>query len=55
MLLLIIVLLLVCGGGGGYWGYSQNNNSWPHGGGFGLGTIAIVVLIIYFLGGFRHF
>jgi hypothetical protein len=51
MLLLIIILLLVFGGGGGYYGYGR----WGAGGGacIGLGTILIVLLIAYMLGGFR--
>jgi len=51
MLLLIIILLLVFGGGGGYYGYSR----WGArgGGGIGLGTILLILLIAYLLGGFR--
>lgn len=51
MLLLIILLVLLLGGGGGYYGYSQ----WGAGGGMGvLGTVLLVVLIVYLLGGL-HF
>lgn len=51
MLILIIVLLLLFGGGGGYYGHSR----WGVGGGagIGLGTIVIILLIAYLLGGFR--
>lgn len=49
MLLLLIVLLLLFGGGGWYYGH----NSYGPQGGFGisLGTILIIVLIFYLLGG----
>jgi hypothetical protein len=50
MLLLIIVLVLLFGGGGGYYGYSR----WGTGGGVGiLGTVLIIVLIMYLLGAVR--
>jgi hypothetical protein len=51
MLILIIILILLFGGGSGYYGW----NRWgPQGGaGIGLGTILIVCLIIYLLGGFH--
>ena len=51
MLILLLVLLILCGGlGGGYYG----NTRYPGWGGpgFGLGTILIVCLVIYLLGGF---
>lgn len=48
MLLLIILLVLLFGGGGGYWGYSR----WGYGGGLGiLGTVLLIVLVFYLLGG----
>ena len=49
MLLLLIVLLLVFGGGGGYYGHTR----WGYrgGAGVGLGTILLVVLVVYLLGG----
>jgi len=51
MLLLIIILILVFGLGGGYWGYSQ----WGPNGGFGiLGTILVIVLVLYLLGVIRR-
>jgi hypothetical protein len=47
MLLLIIILILLFGGGGGYYGYSR----WGAGGGLGiLGTVLLVVLIMYLVG-----
>jgi hypothetical protein len=50
MLLLLIVLLLVFGGGGGYYGYSR----WGTGGGLGIvGTVVVIALVVYFLGGLR--
>jgi hypothetical protein len=48
MLLLIIVLVLLFGGGGGYYGYSR----WGRGGGMGVvGTVLVIALLIYLLGG----
>ena len=50
MLLLIILLVLLFGGGGGYYGYSR----WGAGGGLGMvGTILLIVLVIYLFGGLR--
>jgi hypothetical protein len=51
MLLLIIVLILLFGFGGGYYGHTR----WGPSGGFGigLGTILVILLIAYMLGGFR--
>ena len=51
MLLLIIILLLIFGLGGGYYGHSR----WgPSGGaGIGLGTVLLIVLVVYLLGGIR--
>jgi Protein of unknown function (DUF3309) len=47
MLLLIILLILLLGGGGGYYGYSR----WGYGGGLGvLGTVLVIVLVLYLLG-----
>jgi hypothetical protein len=47
MLLLIIILILLFGGGGGYYGYSR----WGAGGGLGiLGTVLLIVLVLYLLG-----
>jgi hypothetical protein len=48
MLLLLIVLVLLFGGGGGYYGYSK----WGNRGGIGIvGTVLIIALVIYLLGG----
>jgi hypothetical protein len=49
MLILLIILLILFAGGGGYYGHSR----WgPSGGaGIGLGTILIVLLVVYLLGG----
>jgi hypothetical protein len=50
MLLLIIVLVLLFGGGGGYYGYSR----WGSRGGMGiLGTVLVIVLVMYLLGAVR--
>jgi hypothetical protein len=50
MLLVIIVLLLLFGGGGGYYGYSR----WGTGGGLGIvGTVLLILLIFYLVGGLR--
>jgi hypothetical protein len=47
MLLLIIVLLLLFGGGGGYYGYSR----WGARGGLGtVGTLLLIVVVLYFVG-----
>lgn len=47
MLLLIIVLVLLFGGGGGYYGYSR----WGSRGGMGIvGTVLVIVLVLYLLG-----
>lgn len=51
MLILIILLILIFGLGGGYLGHVNN---WPGGGpGIGLGTILLVLLVVWLLGGFR--
>jgi hypothetical protein len=50
MLLLLILLVLLLGGGGGYYGYSR----WGTGGGLGIfGTVLIIVVIVYLVGGLR--
>jgi hypothetical protein len=50
MLLLIIILILLFAGGGGYYGYSR----WGTGGGLGiLGTVLLIVLVLYLLGALR--
>ena len=50
MLLLIIVLVLLFGGGGGYYGYSR----WGSRGGLGIvGTVLLIVVILYLVSGLR--
>jgi hypothetical protein len=50
MLLLIILLVLLFGGGGGYYGYSR----WGRGGGLGIvGTVLLIALVVYLVGGVR--
>jgi hypothetical protein len=50
MILLIILLVLLFGGGGGYYGYSR----WGTGGGLGIvGTVLLIFLIVYAVGGIR--
>lgn len=50
LLLLIILLILLVGGGGGYYGYSR----WGYGGGLGiLGTVLLIVLVLYLVGAIR--
>jgi hypothetical protein len=50
MLLLIILLLLLFGAGGGYYGYSR----WGTGGGLGIvGTVVLIAVVVYLLGGLR--
>jgi len=48
MLLLIILMVLLFGGGGGYYGYSR----WGTGGGLGIvGTVLLIALVVYLVGG----
>jgi hypothetical protein len=50
LLLLIILIILLAGGGGGYYGYSR----WGYGGGLGIvGTVLLIVLVLYLLGALR--
>lgn len=50
MILLIILLVLLFGGGGGYYGYSL----WGRGGGLWVvGTVLLILLIGYLVGGLR--
>jgi hypothetical protein len=51
MLLLIIILILLFGFGGGYYGHTQ----WGYRGstGVGLGTVLVIVLLVWMLGGIR--
>jgi Protein of unknown function (DUF3309) len=49
MLLVIVLLLLFFGLGGGYYGYSR----WgPRGGGM-VGTIVLILVILYLVGAMR--
>ncbi len=48
-LVLIILVVLLLGGGG--WGYSR----WGYQGGFGLGGLLLIVLVIWLLLGHRSF
>lgn len=50
-LIIIILLVLLLGGGGGYYGWTAYGPS--YGGGIGLGTVLLVLLIAYLLGAFR--
>ena len=51
MLLPILLLVLVFGGGGGYYGYSR----WGTGGGLGIvGTVLLVVVVLYLFGGMHY-
>ena len=51
MIILVIVLILLFGGGGGYYGHSR----WGAGGGagIGLGTVLLIFLAFYLMGGLR--
>jgi hypothetical protein len=51
LLILLIILILLLGGGGGYYGHSR----WGYrgGAGIGLGTILIIVLLVWMLGFIR--
>jgi hypothetical protein len=52
MILLLIVLLFVFGGGFGYWGHNRWGNEVPWSGpGIGIGTILIILLLFWILGG----
>jgi hypothetical protein len=55
MLLLIIILILVFGVGGGYWGHTNWGSTAPLAGpGIGLGTILVILLVLYLLGVLPH-
>jgi uncharacterized membrane protein len=54
IIFIIILLIVLFGGGFGYWGHSTYGSSYPWaGGGIGLGTILIILLVCYLLGAFR--
>jgi len=49
-IVLIIVLVLVFGGGFGYWGNRQYGTNYPYAGpGLSIGTILVLLLILYLL------
>ena len=48
LILIIVVLLLLFGGGGGYYGYSRYGG---RGAGGIVGTVPIVLLVVWLLGG----
>ena len=50
MILLIILLVLLFGGGGGYYGYCR----WGSREGLGIvGTVLLILLVVYSMGGIR--
>ena len=51
MILLLLVLILLFGFGGGWCGSRYAPGYGPH---FGLGTVVVVLLIIWLLGGFGY-
>jgi len=56
MLLIILILLVLFGGfGGGYIGRSRWDGNFTGGAGIGLGTILLIILIVYLLGGLPRF
>jgi len=57
MLIVIILVILLFGGFGGYHTYRNENFGPVWGGGIGLGTVLLVILILYVLGplGAIHF
>jgi hypothetical protein len=49
-ILLIVVLVVVFGGFGGWYGHNQWGSSQPYAGpGFGIGTILILLLVLYMI------
>jgi hypothetical protein len=50
MWILIVILLVLCLGGLPHWGYSSN---WGYGPSGALGTILVILLVVYLCGGFR--
>jgi len=51
MILLIILLVLLLAGGGGYYGHTRWGPA--YGAGTGVGTILVVLLVLYLLGMFH--
>ena len=54
LLLIVIVLVLIFGGGGGFYYGNRQFGSPVYGGGFGLGTVLLILLVLYLLGGLHH-
>ncbi len=55
MLLLIILIILLFGGGFGYWGHNAWGANAPWAGpGIGLGTVLLIILVFYLLGGMHR-
>jgi len=52
LILLIVVLILLFGGGFGY--YSHTNWGPNYGAPVGIGTILLIILVLYLLGVFRR-
>ena len=50
-MILLLILVLLLGGGSGFFGYSRYG--WAGGGGISLGTVALIVLLFWLLGGLR--
>jgi len=54
MLVVVIILILLFGGWSGYYGHSTWGPTYPWAGpGLGIGTILLIVLLLYLLGGLR--
>ena len=52
LVLLILILLLLFGGlGGGYWAHSSYGGY--YGPGIGIGTILLVILVVFLFSGYR--
>ena len=50
LLIIVLLLVLVFGGGGGYYGYSR----WGPRGGLGVvGTVLLIVVVLYLVGALR--
>ena len=50
LLIIVLLLLLVFGGGGGYYGYSR----WGPRAGLGVvGTVLLIVVVLYLVGALR--
>jgi hypothetical protein len=49
MILIIVLIVLLLGGGGGYY----YGGGYPHAFGGGLGTVILVLLVLWLFGAFR--